>query len=38
MIIDVKEIEWEGMALSHLAQDRDKWSAVLNMVRNLWVS
>jgi len=31
---DLKETGWEGMALSHQAEDKDKWSAVLNMVRN----
>jgi hypothetical protein len=35
MKTDLKEIGWEGTALIHLAQDRNKWSAVLNMVRNL---
>jgi hypothetical protein len=35
--MDVKEIGGEGMDLIYLAQDRDKWWAVVNMVMNLWV-
>ena len=31
---DLKERGWEGMALGHQDEDRDKRSAVLNMVRN----
>jgi hypothetical protein len=34
--MDLKEIEWEGDWIN-LAQDRDKWYAVLNTVKNLWV-
>jgi hypothetical protein len=37
METDVKGIGWEGMASIRLAQDRENWSAVLNMVRNLLV-
>jgi hypothetical protein len=32
---DVKEIEWEGVALVYLTQDKDKWRAVVNNVINL---
>jgi hypothetical protein len=34
----LREIEWEGVAWMHLAQDRDKWRAVVNTVMNLRVS
>jgi hypothetical protein len=27
----------EGMDWVHLAQDRDKWQAVVNTVMNLWI-
>jgi len=35
--MDVREIEWEGVDWMHLAQDMDKWQALLNMVMNLLV-
>jgi len=35
--IDFKEIGWEGVNWIHLAQDRDLWHALENMVMNLWV-
>jgi hypothetical protein len=31
------EIGWEGMDWIHLAQDRDQWQALVDMVMNLWV-
>ena len=34
---DIKEIEWEGMDWINLAQDRDKWQAVVNVVMKLQV-
>jgi hypothetical protein len=33
----VREIEWESVDWIHLAQDRGKWRAVVNMVMNIWV-
>jgi hypothetical protein len=30
----LKEIAWEGMDLTHLAQDRDRWRALVNTVMN----
>jgi hypothetical protein len=36
--IDLQEIKWEGFDKINLAQNRDKWRAVVNMVINLWVS
>jgi hypothetical protein len=35
--IDLREIEWDGMDWIDLAQDRDQWRAVVNMVMNLRV-
>jgi hypothetical protein len=29
---DLREIGWDGMDWIDLAQDRDKWSALVNMV------
>jgi hypothetical protein len=33
--IDFKKIEWVGSYLIDLAQDRDKWRALVNTVMNL---
>jgi hypothetical protein len=35
--MDHREIGWEGMDWIHLAQDRDQWWVVVNMVMNLQV-
>jgi hypothetical protein len=35
--IDIREIGWAGVEWIHLAQDRDRWRAVVNAVMNLWV-
>jgi hypothetical protein len=35
--IDLREIGWDGMDWIDLAQDRDQWRALVNMVMNLWV-
>jgi hypothetical protein len=35
--MNLKEIGWDGMDWIHLAQDRNKWWAVVSMVRNLQV-
>jgi hypothetical protein len=35
--MDFREIGWEGVEWSHLAQDRDWWWAVVNMMMNLQV-
>lgn len=35
--MNLKQIGWEGMECVYLAQDRDKWQAVVSMVMNLWV-
>jgi hypothetical protein len=36
--LGLKEIGWEGKEWINLAQDRDKWRAVVNTLRNLRVS
>jgi hypothetical protein len=36
--MDLREVEWEGVDWIYLAQDRDQWRAVMNMVMNLRVS
>jgi hypothetical protein len=33
---DLKEIGWGGIDWTDLAQDRDQWRAVMDMVMNLW--
>jgi hypothetical protein len=35
--MDLREIGWEGVDWIHLAQDRDQWRALLNMVMDVWV-
>jgi hypothetical protein len=35
--MDLGEIRWGGMDWIGLAQDRDKWRALVN-VMNLWIS
>jgi hypothetical protein len=35
--MDFKRAEWENMGLIHLAQDRDQWCALVNVVLNLCV-
>jgi hypothetical protein len=35
--IDLLEIGWGGVDLIGLAQDRDKWRALVNSDMNLWV-
>jgi len=34
---DLREIGWERVDWSYVAQDRDQWRAVVNTVMNLWV-
>jgi hypothetical protein len=33
--LDLKEMEWKGVDCTHLAQERDKWRAVVNTVMNI---
>jgi hypothetical protein len=35
--MNLREIGWDGMDWIDLAQDRDQWRALQNMVRNLLV-
>jgi hypothetical protein len=35
--MDLLEIGWGGVDWTGLAQDRDKWRALVNTVMNLWV-
>jgi hypothetical protein len=35
--LDLRVIEWSGMDWVDLAQDRDRWRALVNMVTNLRV-
>jgi hypothetical protein len=35
--MELREIGWNGMDWSDLAQDRDQWRALVNMVKNLRV-
>jgi hypothetical protein len=36
--MDLREIEWDGTDWIDLAQDRDQWRALVNMIMNLLVS
>jgi hypothetical protein len=36
--MEIREIGCEGVDWIHLAQDRDQWRAVVNMMKNLQVS
>jgi hypothetical protein len=36
--IGLREIGWDGMDCINLAQDRDQWRALVNMVMNLLVA
>jgi hypothetical protein len=35
--MDLGEIKWDDVDWIGLAQDRDKWTAVVNAVMKLWV-
>jgi hypothetical protein len=36
--MDLQEVEWGGMDWMDLAQDRDRWGALINGVTNFWTS
>jgi hypothetical protein len=35
--MDFREREWDGVDWVYMAQDRDQWRALVNVVLNLWV-
>jgi hypothetical protein len=35
--MDLQEVRWGGMDWIDMAQDRDRWRALVNVVMNLWV-
>jgi hypothetical protein len=35
--MDLREVEWGDVDWIGLAQDRDRWTALVNLVLNLWV-
>jgi hypothetical protein len=35
--MDVREISWNGMDWTKLAQDRDRYRVLLNTVLNFWI-
>jgi hypothetical protein len=35
--MDLRETGWDGMDWIDLAQDKDQWTNLVNMVMNLWV-
>jgi len=36
--LDLREIGWDNVDWTCLAQNRNQWQALVNMVINLWVS
>jgi hypothetical protein len=36
--VDLKEVEWDGMDWIDVAEERDRWRALVNAIMNLWVS
>jgi hypothetical protein len=37
IMMDIREIGWEGVNWIHVAQDKDWWQDFVNMLVNLWV-
>jgi 5-methylthioribose kinase len=35
--MELREIGWGGVNFIYLAQDKNQWQAVVNMVMNVWV-
>jgi hypothetical protein len=35
--MDLRELEWNGVDWIDMAQDRNQWRALVNMVLNLWL-
>jgi hypothetical protein len=38
IIMDLREIGWEGVDWMHLTQDRDQWQTLVNIVMNLQIA
>jgi hypothetical protein len=36
--VGLQEVEWRGMDWIYMAEDRDRWRALLNAIMNLRVS
>jgi hypothetical protein len=36
--MDLREVGWEGVDWIDMAQDRDRWRALVSAVMNLWGS
>jgi hypothetical protein len=34
----LREIGWEGVDWIHMAQGRDLWQALVNMIMNIWAA
>ena len=37
MKLDLQEVDWGGMDWIDLAQDKDRWCALINAVMTLWI-
>jgi hypothetical protein len=37
MGLDLRETRWEVVDWVHMAEDRDQWWALVNMVMKIWV-
>jgi hypothetical protein len=35
--MNLRETGWDGMDWIHVAEDRDHWRVIVNMVINFWV-
>jgi hypothetical protein len=36
-MMDIREVRWADVDWIDVAQDRDRWRALVNLVLNLWV-
>jgi hypothetical protein len=37
IIMDMREVRWEDMAWMCLAEDRDQWQVLVNLIMNIYV-
>jgi hypothetical protein len=37
IVLECKEMCWEGVDWIHLIQNRDQWQALVNTIMNLWI-